>query len=98
MLELAALLVVVAYLAWRDHQTAVTLAAATPDLIELVALVDRLCQRVQAPDVAVAEHAAAQGPVWAPPAVPMDDDEAHFQSKEALAEQVAMMEAASVHR
>lgn len=86
MLELAIILIAVAYLAWDRRQTALILAAATPDLEALIASNDRLCQRLQAPAVAVAQHAAdADTSGWAPPAVGHDDDEAFAVSKEMLA-------------
>lgn len=85
MIELAIIPAVLLYLAWRDRQTARLLETASPDLTQLVALVDRLCQRVQAPDVAVTQHAAQGGEQWAPPAIGFDDDEAFMQSKEDLA-------------
>lgn len=89
MIELAILLAALAYLAWDRRQTARILATATPDLEALVALCDRLCQRVQAPDVAVAQHVQADAPGWAPPAVAYDDDEGFALSKEQLAESFA---------
>ena len=82
MIELAALILVLAYLAHDRHQTARILATATPDLEALIAANDRLCQRLQAPDVAVAQHAAESVPSgWAPPAVGHDDDEAFMESR-----------------
>lgn len=68
--------------------------SGSPDLRELVECIDRLCQRVQAPEVAIAEH-AAMVPVSAPPqAVSMFDDEDHWASiaglsKEELADVVS---------
>lgn len=62
---------------------------ASPDLCEMVALVDRLCQRIQAPEVAIAEHASG---VWsqddALPSVDMFDDDDFHESKEDLAERL----------
>lgn len=57
-----------------------------PDVAELVALVDRLCQRIQAPEQAVVEHAMAQPLPPLPMAIEMDDDEGHWESKEQMAE------------
>jgi hypothetical protein len=52
------------------------LAAKNPDLEQLIALVDRLCQRVQAPSQAVIDHSLAAAVVPpSPPAVPFDDAE-----------------------
>jgi hypothetical protein len=57
---------------------------------QLIALVDRLCQRVQAPQAAVLEHdervRALRDEEYAPPAVPPDDDEAFWASRDKLAE------------
>jgi hypothetical protein len=93
MLELAALLIVVTYLAWDRHHTARILAAASPDLAELIALTDRLAQRVQAPTLATLEHDEAITNTYpAPIAVPMDDDDAHWESKEQLAQRLAALE------
>lgn len=67
-----------------------------PDIKELIGLVDRLCQRVQAPEHAIVEHAQAQPLPPMPAAVLPDDDEGWHQahalsaqllSKEDLAEQ-----------
>jgi hypothetical protein len=77
------------------HQSTVIEAVAragSPDLCEMVQLVDRLCQRIQAPEAAVMEH-ASQGPLYAPQHVPLDDDQAYQESKEELAE---ILEAARV--
>lgn len=67
---------------------------AHPDLTELIALTDRLCQRVQAPEQAVLEHQLQDLPV-SPPAVTPDDDDAYWEAmrgttldKESLAEQL----------
>jgi hypothetical protein len=57
---------------------------------QLIALVDRLCQRVQAPQAAVLEHdeqvRVLRDEEYAPPAVPPDDDEAFWASRDKLAE------------
>lgn len=64
------------------------------------ALVDRLCQRLQAPGAAILEHDEAvrggRGAEYAPPALDPEDDEAFWLSRERLAE--AMMEAERVER
>lgn len=64
---------------------------SSPDLTEMVALTDRLCQRLQAPMVAVGEHDAQVAGLFAPPAVPMDDDAAHWESKDDLARRLDVM-------
>jgi hypothetical protein len=59
-----------------------------------IALVDRLCQRLQAPGAAIIEHDEAvrggRDAEYAPPALDPEDDEAFWLSRERLAE--AMME------
>ena len=47
--------------------------AAHPDLTELISLVDRLCQRVQAPEQAVLEHTLSDLPESPTPVNPEDD-------------------------
>lgn len=75
----------------REHRHALEVIesvakSGSPDLRELIGLVDRLCQRVQAPGYAVAEHAQHAMTQDAPQAVSMFDDEEHWASKEDLAE------------
>lgn len=102
MLALLAAVVVAqfALIAWLIHRQdgqaqliADVVRCTSPDLTEMVALTDRLCQRLQAPMVAVGEHDVATMGVFAPPAVPMDDDEAHWESKDDLARRLSAMEA-----
>ena len=75
-------LVVVVLLAerWQDHR----------HQRELIALIDRLCQRVQAPHAAVLEHdeqvREPRSEEYAPPAVEPDDDEAFWTSRDRLAD------------
>jgi len=59
-----------------------------PDLEQIIALADRMAQRIQAPQQAVYEHAAVQLPPD-PPAVGFDDDAGYWEarlSKDELAE------------
>lgn len=75
----------------REHRHALEVIesvakAGSPDLRELIELVDRLCQRVQAPEYAVAEHAQHAMAQDVPQAVSMFDDDEHWASKEDLAE------------
>jgi hypothetical protein len=68
--------------------------SGSPDLRELVECIDRLCQRVQAPEVAVAQHAAMLPVADPPQAVSMFDDEDHWAAsagltKEELADAVS---------
>lgn len=62
---------------------------------DFIALVDRMCQRLQAPAAAVLEHdervRAHRSPEYAPPAIEPEDDEAYWMSRDRLAE--AVMEA-----
>jgi hypothetical protein len=57
---------------------------------DFIALVDRLCQRVQAPGAAVLEHdeqvRERHGEEYAPPALEPDDDDAYWVSRDRLAE------------
>lgn len=57
-----------------------------------VGLVDRLCQRIQAPELAIAEHTQTVVGEHAPPAVALDDDGAHWEAKEQLAQRLQEME------
>jgi hypothetical protein len=68
--------------------------SGSPDLRELVECIDRLCQRIQAPEVAIAEH-AAMVPVADPPqAVSMFDDDDHWAAMNRLTkEELADMSA-----
>jgi adenine-specific DNA methylase len=63
---------------------------------DYIALIDRLCQRLQAPAAAVLEHdemtRGRRGEEYAPPAVEPDDDEAFWQSRDKLAEYVMSRE------
>lgn len=65
-----------------------------------IALVDRLCQRLQAPGAAILEHDEAvrgrRDAEYAPPALDPEDDEAFWLSREKLAER--MMEAEVIER
>jgi hypothetical protein len=66
------------------------MAAPHPDLTALIDLVDRLCQRIQAPEQAVIEHSIQQPLPDVPPTVRPDDDRGYWEalnlSKEDLAE------------
>lgn len=57
-----------------------------------VVLIQSLCQRIQAPEIAVAQHAQSVDVGYAPPAVALDDDESHWEAKEQLAERLHEME------
>lgn len=89
-------LVALALLLIREnhHQVAVIESVArsgSPDLTTMTELVADLCQRLQAPEVAVAEHANAMLMGDIPRHVPMDDDAEYFESKEELAERLGAM-------
>lgn len=63
---------------------------------DLIALVDRLCQRVQAPHAAVLEHdqqvRVARDDEYAPPAVEPEDDQGYWASRDKLAEMLMEQE------
>ena len=77
---------VVAFLVWNHRER----RRASPDTQALIALVDRLCQRIQDPAAAVLEHdelvRASRSEEYAPPAVAPDDDEAFWTSRNKLAD------------
>jgi hypothetical protein len=57
---------------------------------DFIALVDRLCQRLQSPAAAVMEHdeavRARHSAEYAPPAVEPEDDAGYWMSREKLAD------------
>jgi hypothetical protein len=62
---------------------------------QLLAVIDKLTVRIQAPQIAAVEAANAVGPespTYAPPALIPDDDEAFWESREALAERAMRAE------
>lgn len=77
--QLATLLAFIGYVGFREYSAARERAA-------FLSLIETQNQRIQAPEVAVQQHVVGDGEMWAPAAVPMDDDNAHWQSKERLAE------------
>lgn len=89
-------------MACRMHDERVAAANAqaqtTPDLTAFIALVENLCQRLQAPKAAITQHQMESAPLFAPPAVLPDDDEGYWQArgltKEELADQVMKQELA----
>lgn len=60
-----------------------------PDLESLIRLVDRLCQRLQAPQQAVVEHAMAQPLPDVPPTVSPFDDKAYWEAMNLPKDQLA---------
>lgn len=66
---------------WMHQLNALAAAAHEsephPDLSHVIRLVDRLCQRIQAPEAAVTEHAIAQ-PLPPMPQVNLPDDDTAF--------------------
>jgi hypothetical protein len=58
--------------------------SGSPDLRELVECIGRLCQRVQAPEVAIAEHASSVPSQFSPQAVSMFDDDDHWAASAGL--------------
>jgi hypothetical protein len=77
-----------------DHQEHITslLAQKNPDLEQMISLVEELCQRIQAPEQAVIDHSFDGQQIQMPSVVAMDDDEAFHETKEQLAERLAMAE------
>jgi hypothetical protein len=61
-----------------------------------IALVDRLCQRLQAPGAAILEHdeavRAQRGTEYAPPALDPEDDQSFWLSRDKLAEHMMQAE------
>jgi hypothetical protein len=81
----AAQLALIAFLVWRQGRS-----ADPRPLVELVALADRMAQRIQDPSSAVLEHheltsPPPSSPTYAPPALLPDDDDAFWESREDLA-------------
>jgi hypothetical protein len=75
----------VAFLIWERHRR--------DD--RLLATIDRLARRIQAPQLAAVElHNEESGidPQYAPPAIEPDDDDAFWDSREKLAERLMAME------
>lgn len=70
------------------YALAVQATAHTQERSELLDQIAALCQRIQAPERAVAEHTALTLPVVQPPAVSLDDDVGFFESKEAFADRM----------
>jgi len=83
LLTLAAAVAFLLFERWQDRRR------GDRALTELVALTDRMAQRLQAPRAAILEHdEAARGRTdeYAPPAVEPDDDDAYWMSRDKLAE------------
>lgn len=80
---------VVVFLLWERHHAADTQA--------LISLVDRMAQRIQAPNAAILEHdelvRELRTEEYAPPAVAPDDDEGYWASRDKLAELLMEQEA-----
>lgn len=55
---------------------------------DIIALADGLAKRIQAPQLAAVEAANEEGPLYAPPALIPDDDDAYWESREQLAERL----------
>lgn len=83
---------VIAFLVWDRRR-------ADPGTVELIALCDRLCQRLQAPQMATLEYHQAQVPTSeeAPAAVHPDSDEDYWEARETLADRLMAEEMQSGH-
>jgi hypothetical protein len=76
-------LALVAFLLWERHRAD----------RELIGVIDRLTVRIQAPQRAAIEGLNEQvSALYAPPAVPPDDDDGYWESREELAERLARAE------
>lgn len=64
------------------------LAQKNPDLEQLIALIDRQMQRIQAPAQAVMDHSVGLA-APSPPAIPFDDDDAFNESRQMSKEDLA---------
>jgi hypothetical protein len=88
----AILIITSAVLFDRQQQRNANLLAHTldqqesPDLTALIALIERQNQRIQAPEVAVAQHAAQDMPADLPQHVSTEDDDGFWKTKEQLAD------------
>lgn len=98
----AALVVTIAAFIWltdrKDRRHQAEREALTQPPTEWLAVIENLCQRLQAPEHAIIEHQIANVPP-SPPAVGFDDDEGFHEAqgltKEKLAEMVAEAERAA---
>lgn len=86
----AGLIAVTALAAFLLYERRAERRRVDPTTQALIALCDRLCQRLQAPHAAILEHdeqvRALRDDEYAPPAVPPDDDDAFWMSRDKLAE------------
>jgi len=55
-------------------------------LSQIIAMADGMARRLQAPQLAAVEAANEESPLYAPPALIPDDDDAYWESREALAD------------
>lgn len=89
-MTIAAVIILAALAALLICERAWERRRADPDTVALIATIDRLCQRIQAPHAAVLEHdervRAPRSDEYAPPAVSPDDDDAYWASRDKLAE------------
>ena len=57
--------------------------------LEIIDMADRMARRIQAPQLAAIQTANEEhSPLYAPPALIPDDDEAYWESREQLAERM----------
>ena len=63
---------------------------------QIIAMADRMARRLQAPQLAAIEQANEQSPLYAPPALIPDDDDAYWESREALADRAMREEVEGV--
>lgn len=96
--SLAALVGLLVSSEWRHAETTrVLVEAVRGERADYIALVDRLCQRVQSPTQAVIEHSIQTVPPVDPPAATVTDEQwwmANGVPKERLADMVDQIELA----
>lgn len=64
--------------------------------LEIIDMADRMARRLQAPQLAAIEQANEESPLYAPPALIPDDDDAYWESREALADRAMREEVEGV--
>jgi hypothetical protein len=80
------LVVLVALLLWERRRP-------DPNVVAMIALVDRLCRRIQAPQMAAIEEANETLPGRSPVAINPELDDEYWESREALADRLMREEA-----
>jgi hypothetical protein len=71
----------------HTHHLNLLIQQKNPDLEQLIALVDRQMQRIQAPAQAVIDHSMTSMVHESPETIPMDDDEAYWDQKSVISKE-----------